>query len=115
MKKFHIAISTDKIAATIADYSTRLGREPCVVVPDEYALWRTEQLNFSVRQDNTHSPGHLRHLGWEDAAVTEFTQDRDVNGVVWEHFNAQNQMNEIRATWPDVDSTGSTKPVESSQ
>ena len=105
MKKFHIAISTDKIAATIGDYSARLGREPCVVVPGEYALWRTEQLNLSIRQDNIRPPGHLRHLGWEDSAATEFTEDRDVNGIVWERFNAQNQIDEIRALWPDAELT----------
>lgn len=102
MKKFHIAISTDKIAATITDYSARLGCEPCVLVPGEYALWRTAALNLSIRQDTTHPPGHLRHLGWEDPAASAFTQDRDINDIVWENFNAQNQLDEIHGLWPQA-------------
>lgn len=51
MKKFHLAILTDDIAATVQDYSHRLSAQPCVVVDGEYALWRTEMLNISVRKD----------------------------------------------------------------
>lgn len=102
MKKLHIAISTDKIAETVADYTKRLNTEPCLVVPGEYALWRTDNLNLSIRQDATATPGSLRHLGWEEPAATEFTQDTDVNGVVWELFNAHHQAEEINELWPEV-------------
>ncbi len=102
MKKLHIAISTDSIEETIVDYTARLGAEPCSSVAGEYALWRTECLNVSIRQDPACSPGTLRHLGWEDPTASEFTQESDVNGLVWERFNAQHQADEINETWPEA-------------
>ena len=102
MKKLHMAISTNKIEETIEDYSARLGEAPCLVVPGNYALWRTETLNVSIRQDPKCTPGTLRHLGWEDSFASEFTEETDVNGIVWERFNAQNQANEINELWPQV-------------
>ena len=89
MKKLHIAISTDRIEETVKDYSARLGSEPCSYVSNEYALWRTESLNVSVRQDSTCTPGKLRHLGWE-------------NGITWERFSAQQQADEINELWPQA-------------
>ncbi len=102
LNKIHIAISTDKIAQTVEDYSKRLGVEPCSYIPNEYALWRTETVNMSVRQDASCKVGELRHLGWEDDTVTEFSQDKDVNGVVWERFNSQLQADEINDIWPEA-------------
>jgi len=102
MKKIHIAISTDKVAETVADYSSRLGAEPCVFISGEYALWRTDTLNVSIRYDTSATPGSLRHLGWEDSSATEFTQDTDVNGIVWERFNADQQAAEINELWSDA-------------
>ncbi len=102
MKKLHIAISTDKIVETIADYSARFGMQPCSSIPGEYALWRTESLNVSVRQDPTCEAGSLRHLGWEDPSAEAFTQDTDVNGIVWERFTAQHQADEINELWPEA-------------
>lgn len=103
MKKFHIAISTDKIDATVADYSQRFGVAPCSFIPGEYALWRTESLNVSVRQDPSCTSGSLRHLGWEDPTAATFTQDTDVNGIVWERFSAEQQAEEIRDIWPEAE------------
>lgn len=100
MKKLHIALSTDRIEETITDYSKRLGAAPCVTVAGEYALWRTDTLNVSVRQDPTCAPGSLRHLGWEDDSATGFSQDTDINGIVWERFAAQHQADEINEIWP---------------
>lgn len=102
MKKLHIAISTDRIEETMADYSARLGLQPCATVPGEYALWRTECLNISVRLDPNCKTGSLRHLGWEDSRATEFSQETDVNGVVWERFTAQQQADEINQRWPQA-------------
>ncbi|MDX1475201.1 MAG: hypothetical protein R3309_13600 [Reinekea sp.] len=102
MNKLHISISTDKIEETIADYSARLRMQPCSSIPGEYALWRTESLNVSVRQDPTCKAGSLRHLGWEDPSASEFTQDTDVNGIVWERFTAQHQADEINEIWPQA-------------
>ncbi len=105
MNKLHIAISTDKIDTTIKDYTVRLGIPPCSFVEGEYALWRTETLNLSVRQDASCKPGKLRHLGWEDPSATEFSQDIDVNGIVWERFNAQHQADEINQIWSEANYT----------
>ena len=102
MKKLHIAIATNKIEETIKDYSVRLGMEPCSFVANEYALWRTDSLNISARQDSSCKPGELRHLGWEDPSASEFSQDTDINGIVWERFNAQQQADEINELWPEA-------------
>lgn len=102
MRKFHIAISTDRIDETIEDYCMRLRVRPCIEIPGEYALWRTESLNVSVRLDTACAPGSVRHLGWEDPAATEFTQDSDVNGIVWERFAAHHQADEINEIWPEA-------------
>lgn len=102
MKKLHIAISTNNIEETVVDYSARLGADPCSYIPNEYALWRTEYLNVSVRQDSTCKAGDLRHLGWEDSSAKHFSKDTDVNGIVWERFSAQHQADEINEIWPDA-------------
>lgn len=102
MKKFHLAISTDRIEETIRDYSARLGVEPCSMVEGEYALWRTEALNVSIRQDAACKPGELRHLGWEDPEAEGFTQEADVNGITWERFRAEDQAEEINHLWPEA-------------
>jgi hypothetical protein len=102
MKRIHIAIATHDIAVTVQDYSERLGIEPCVVVPGEYALWRNDALNFSVRQDSSCKPGELRHLGWEDETAEAFTTETDCNGILWEQFAAHHQAAEINELWPDT-------------
>jgi hypothetical protein len=102
MKKIHIALATNKIQETVEDYSKRLACEPCLVIPDQYALWRTEFINMSVRQDDSCKPGELRHLGWEDPTAESFTSDTDVNGILWERFSAKVQADEIEEAWPGV-------------
>jgi hypothetical protein len=102
MQKIHIAISTNDIEKTVKDYTQRLRCEPCLVVEEQYALWRTDTVNFSVRYDASCSKGSLRHFGWEDPKVTQFSEETDVNGIVWERFNASNQADEINEIWPHV-------------
>lgn len=102
MKKLHIAISTNKIEESIKDYSIRLGLEPCSIVQNEYALWRTHTLNLSIRQDPTCTIGELRHLGWEDDLAQSFSEEKDVNGITWERFTAQQQADEINELWPEA-------------
>jgi len=102
MRRLHIALATDNIEATIDDYSRRLGSPPCTTIPGEYALWRTDTLNISVRKDSAVPPGSLRHLGWEDPSASAFTTDTDVNGIAWERFAAHHQTEEIHALWPEV-------------
>ena len=102
MKKLHIAISTKKIEESIKDYTARLGVEPCSFVANEYALWRTDYLNLSIRQDPNYQSGELRHLGWEDSSATAFSEEVDVNGIIWEKFSAQQQADEINELWPEA-------------
>ncbi len=99
----HLALSTDNIEASIKDYTARLAKAPCSLISGEYALWRTETLNFSIRYDLDAPPGSLRHLGWEDSGAVEFTQDRDTNGILWEKFNASHQADEINTLWPEAE------------
>ena len=103
MKKLHLAIATDNLAATIRDYSDRLDAQPCLIVEGEYALWRTDSLNLSVRKDDKFPPGSLRHLGWEDPAAKEMSAETDVNGILWERFTREQQAEEIREIWSDCD------------
>jgi hypothetical protein len=100
MKKIHIAIATNDIHETVKDYSTRLGFGPCLVIPNEYALWRNQSINYSIRQEPGCAPGELRHLGWEDPEANDFTASRDANGILWENFSAQQQADEIEEAWP---------------
>lgn len=100
MRRIHIALGVADIAASVADYTRRLGAAPVVVVAGEYALWRTEALNLSIRRVEGAAVGSLRHLGWEDAACEAFTVETDTNGIAWERFSAAQQAGEIRATWP---------------
>lgn len=102
MKKLHLAISTSRVTDTIADYSARFGVEPCSFVAGEYALWRTESLNVSIRHDASCPTGTLRHLGWEDPNAAESSEDVDVNGITWERFSAEQQADEINALWPEA-------------
>lgn len=103
MKKFHISIATDDIEKSVKDYSSRLGKQPDSMLAGEYAFWRTESLNFSVRHDTKKAVGALRHLGWEDSESTEFTSDTDINGIIWESFSAEQQLEEVRALWLEAE------------
>lgn len=102
MSRIHIAIAVSDVQRSIADYSRRLDCDPTVVVPGEYALWRTDSVNFSIRQ-TSEAAGTLRHLGWEDPNSLLFTKDTDPNGIVWERFSAQLQEQEIKDAWPNAE------------
>ena len=105
MRKIHIAISTNNLQGSIKEYSERLGCHPCSIVEEDYALWRTETVNLSIRKDPKCKPGELRHLGWEDPEAKEFTQETDINGILWENFNAKHQAEEINSFWPQANYT----------
>lgn len=102
MRKFHIALGVRSLTDSIADYTQRLSIQPQVIVPDEYALWRTETLNFSIRQIPAGEVPGLRHLGWEDSELSAVTDTRDCNGILWETFGAEQQMQEILELWPNA-------------
>ena len=98
--RIHIALSVSNVEASVIDYSQRLKAEPCAVVSGQYALWRTKNVNFSIRQ--AEPPGVLRHLGFEDSTASEFTEETDCNGLTWERFSAQQQAQEINDIWPET-------------
>ena len=98
-QRFHLAIGVADIAASVRDYSARLGCEPEVVVEGEYALWRTDVMNVSIRRSETTG---MRHLGWEDDSAKAFNKEADSNGIVWEHFSAALQREEISRLWPQA-------------
>lgn len=98
--KFHIALGVADIEASVQEYSRRLGCEPQITVPNEYALWRTDALNFSIRRVAVGEAGALRHLGWENPDAGEFSTETDVNGILWERFAPEHQRDEILAIWP---------------
>ncbi len=98
-RRFHLALSVADLTASIADYSARLGIEPECVVPGEYALWRTEGLNLSIRVVSDAEAGHLRHLGWEEPEATAMETSLDVNGILWERFSRAAQRQEIKSLW----------------
>ena len=101
MRILHLALAVSSIEQSVVDYSARLGVSPVVVVPNEYALWRTDTLNLSIRKISE-SSGVMRHLGWEDTEVTEFSTDTDCNGITWEKFAAFHQAQEINEIWPSA-------------
>jgi tRNA (guanine-N7-)-methyltransferase len=107
MKRFHIAIAVADVVDSIRDYSRRLGCRPEVVIDGEYALWRTKILNLSIRKIADKS-GTVRHIGWEDASVKSFSQEEDVNGLIWEKFSVKDQLEEIKSFWPDAELEGVT-------
>jgi len=95
MKRFHIALAVNDLEASIADYDLRLGQSADVIVPGQYAMWRTDLLNFSINQQPG-CGGQLRHVGFEDDGAQGFTSETDVNGLAWELFSAVEQDLRIR-------------------
>jgi hypothetical protein len=98
--RFHLALGVSDVARSVPAYALRFGCEPSVHIPNEYALWRTGQVNFSIRRAD--GPAALRHLGWEDPTATCFSEETDVNGIVWERFTEQEQLAEIERYWPEA-------------
>ena len=90
MKRFHIALAVANVDESISDYSRRLGQPPSAVVPGQYAMWRTDLLNFSINENPEHA-GQLRHVGFEDDTAEGYSSSADVNGLVWELFSAAEQ------------------------
>jgi hypothetical protein len=101
MRRFHIAIAVSNLDESVVEYSKRMGVGPVIVVPNEYALWRTEFMNLSIRKTSELAE-KIRHLGWEDSAATCFSQDVDCNGITWEMFSEKDQIDEINRFWPGM-------------
>ena len=102
MKRFHIALAVANLDESISDYSRRLGQPPSAIVPGQYAMWRTDLLNFSINQmpgGNANAAGQLRHVGFEDDAVTGYSSTIDVNSIEWESFSQKEQDERIVAAY----------------
>jgi len=99
-KRFHLALGVLDVETTVVDYTQRLGVQPELVVQGEYALFRTETLNVSIRKVKEPEQG-LRHLGWESDGFVGFTEETDCNGILWEAFSADTQREEIQSIWPE--------------
>ena len=97
---FHIAIAVQDISTSVEDYNERMGQPADIVVEGQYALWRTKELNLSIRKASPGEGGRLRHIGWETEDAAQFTCDKDCNGLLWEEFTAKQQAAEIEAAWP---------------
>jgi len=95
MRRFHIALAVRSIAESVPEYSRRLGIDPAVIVEGKYAMWRTDQMNFSINEIPARA-GQLRHLGFEDDDASGFTMDHDVNDIMWELFSPSAQDDKIR-------------------
>ena len=98
MKRFHIALAVADLDASIADYSARLGQPPQAMVIGTYAMWRTNLLNFSIRQQPDHA-GRICQLGFEDDDTQGFSSSTDMNGIAWERFSTLEQDLQIIATF----------------
>jgi len=94
MRRIHIALAVANVADSVEDYSDRIGQGPTVVVTGKYAMWRTNQMNFSINEIPDRA-GQLRHMGFEDDAAEGFSSDTDVNGIMWELFSSQAQDDKI--------------------
>lgn len=101
MNRLHLAIGVKNITDSIQGYSKRFDCKPVVVIENEYALFRTESLNVSIRKVDDDKLG-LRHLGWEDENYNGFTEETDCNGFTWEHFRKEDQIKEILGVWPEA-------------
>lgn len=94
MRRIHIALAVASITDSVEDYSKRIGVRPAVVVTGKYAMWRTDQMNFSINEIPARA-GQLRHMGFEDDAAEGFGSDTDVNGIMWELFSPDAQDEKI--------------------
>ena len=106
-RKLHLALGVVDVAASVKEYSKEFGVDPVIVIEDEYALWRTDTLNVSIRRSRHDECGKLRHLGWESDEAAEFSVKTDCNGIAWEDFNASQQAEEINQIWPGVEYSAS--------
>lgn len=99
MKRFHIAFGVVDVEASVKEYSEKLGQEADIYVIGEYALWKTPEVNFSIRK--TTELG-FRHIGFEDPESKRFSDEKDINGILWEEFSEQAQIEEILSCWPEA-------------
>ena len=111
MRRIHIALAVRSVSESVDDYSRRIGVAPAVVVNGKYAMWRTDQMNFSINEIPARA-GQLRHLGFEDDEATGFSMDHDVNNIMWELFSPSAQDEKIREMYGTPDLNSAVSSVE---
>jgi catechol 2,3-dioxygenase-like lactoylglutathione lyase family enzyme len=72
MKRFHVHVAVQDLAASVRFYSTMFGSEPSVVKPD-YAKWMLEdpRVNFAISQRG--ATAGVNHLGIQVDSAEELT------------------------------------------
>ncbi len=100
VKRIHLAFGVKDIEESVFEYNVKLGEKPKVYVKSEYALWKTEILNLSIRKCNEVG---FRHTGFEKVNYSGFSEAKDLNGIIWEEFSEQAQLEEILEIWPDAE------------
>ena len=103
MRRIHIALAVGDLSKSVEDYSQRIGEPPKVVVSGKYAMWRTDQMNFSSNEIPERA-GQLCHLGFEDDGAEGFSSDEDSNGIEWELFSPEEQDRKIREMYGEPES-----------
>jgi catechol 2,3-dioxygenase-like lactoylglutathione lyase family enzyme len=75
MKRFHVHVSVDDLAASVRFYSTVFGMSPTILKAD-YAKWMVEdpRVNFAISRRGTKSG--LDHLGVQVESEAELTELR---------------------------------------
>lgn len=111
-RRFHLALGVSDLNESLRHYTTRLGSDPVLVVPNVYALFRTEQLNLSLRVQPSGS-AVVRHVGFEREDAVHFESELDVNGLLWETFSFGQQLQEIEEAWPRATHGWSVPPADS--
>jgi lactoylglutathione lyase len=73
MKRFHVHVSVEDLAASIRFYSTLFGTEPAVV-KDDYAKWMLDdpRVNFAISQRGGKTG--VNHLGLQTDSDAELEQ-----------------------------------------
>ena len=74
MKRMHIHIGVDNLAASIEFYSTLFDAEP-TVTKDDYAKWMLDdpRVNFAISSEN-HATKGIEHLGIQAESPEELQQ-----------------------------------------
>lgn len=102
MKKFHISVSVEDFEESLSNYSSLLSAEPLVIVPNRYAMWKTDLLNFTISKKEGQGGGTIRHIGFEQEGYERIFEHRDNNNITWEFFSQKAQIEEIKKRWPDA-------------
>ncbi len=76
MKRFHVHVAVQDLAASIRFYSSVFGAEPSVAKPD-YAKWMLEdpRINFAISQRG--APAGVNHLGIQVDSAEELSALRE--------------------------------------